>query len=96
MGQTNRVQAIRADQDATLDEIERGVGNLHEASLAIQAELTTQSALLGDLSENVDNTQSRMQNQVGRATELSRKPSTWKLWVFILVATAALLFIVLY
>ena len=92
---TNIRQAL-IEQDATLSLIEQGVGNLHEASLAINAELNTQSVLLDELSESVDQTRSRMENQTNRVTDLRRKPNTWKLWLFVIFGTALLVFLILY
>ena len=92
----SRVRQAMAEQDATLSLIEQGVGNLHEASLAINAELNSQRALLEDLSQSVDNTQARMENQTNRVTDLRRKPSTWKLWLFVILGTALLVFLILY
>jgi chromosome segregation ATPase len=92
----SRTRQVLAEQDATLSLIEQGVANLHEASLAINAELNTQNGLLEDLNQSVDTTRDRMDNQGRRVNELRTKPTSWRLWLFVVIATAALLFLILY
>lgn len=89
------VEQIRAQQDATLSLIEEGVVNLHEASRAIAGELQTQHVLLDDLTQNVERTGDRMRMQESRVADLRNKPSTWRLWLFVILGLVLLAFLIL-
>jgi hypothetical protein len=95
MSQRASVEQIRAQQDATLSLIEEGVGNLHEASRAIAGELHTQHVLLDNLTENVDRTREGIRTQTGQVATLRNKPSTWKLWLCVILGLVFLAFLIL-
>ena len=92
----SRVRQVLAEQDATLTLIQEGVANLHDASLAINEELTTQHALLEGLTRDVDQTTGRVTSDRTRVGRLTQHHKVWRFWVFLVVATILLVFIILY
>lgn len=87
---------VMLEQDKHLESIEKSVGSLKEASVAMSQEITIQNALLDDMTNRVDATQGRMSAVRTRITGFITNTSTCRLWLLIIAAIALLVLILAY
>ena len=88
--------AIMREQDKHLDVIERSVGNLKDASLAINQELTTQSVLLEDLDRSLDRSNTGIRTNQTRLEWFRQRSGTCKLWLLVIALIFLLIFTLMY
>ena len=84
------------EQDTQLESIEKSVGTLKEASVAMSQEISIQNTLLDDMSTRVDATQGRMSNVRARIGGFLKNTSTCRVWLLIISAIAMLVLILAY
>ena len=71
-------------QDEQLLDLEASVGNLREASVSINHELSLQNRLLGEVHADVDRVQNRQVGTQERLRNYMRRSGTCKLWLTII------------
>ena len=87
---------IMQAQDNHLDEMEKSVGNLKEASIAMSQEITVQNALLDDMNTRVDGTRERMTNVRERVSWFRARPGTCKLWLIVICLIILIILVLAY
>ncbi len=87
---------VMREQDKHLDDIEKSVGTLKEASVAMGQELSTQAVLLDDLHAGVDITQGRVGRNRQWLTSFMQRTGTCKLWLLIIGLTLLLILVIAY
>lgn len=81
-------------QDEQLVDLEASVGNLREASININQELTLQNRLLEDVHDDVDRVQLRQVGTQDRLTSFMRRSGTCKLWMTIIMLALLLVLLI--
>ena len=87
---------IIREQDQHLDDIERSVGTLKDASIAMGQEIATQTVLLDQLGDGIDRSQSRVGRNRRWLSAYMQRTGTCKIWLVIIVSTALLILVIAY
>ncbi len=82
----NYQNRLMKEQDRHLDDIERSVGTLHEASVVMNQEITLQNRLLEGLSDDVSRTQGAVASNRSRLDWFRNNRGTCKIWLVIIIA----------
>ncbi|TDH70304.1 hypothetical protein CCR75_001653 [Bremia lactucae] len=91
-----RMDKATEDQERQLDAVYSGVKRLHNAAVATNDEVVSQNGMLDDVSIQIDNTESAVQQQTVAARKVvSAHRKLFCYYVIILLLAAALLIVIL-
>ncbi|KAG2489068.1 hypothetical protein HYH03_012504 [Edaphochlamys debaryana] len=87
-------QQVMANQDRQLEDMEKTVQSTKHIALAIGEEVDLQTALLGDLTDEVDVSHSRLRAATARIKQVLRSSSNWRLGMCIFFLIVVLVLVI--
>ena len=97
-GERARTQATMQEQDENLEQLDGAVDRVHRMATEIHGELQTQSRMINEMEDELDETTEKMNFVMGKLSKLLKTKDTCQLWtiVALTVVLIVMVFLVIY
>jgi len=90
-----QTRTIMREQDENLEQLDGAVDRVHRMAEEIHGELKTQSRMIGDLENEIDETSEKMNFVMGKLAKLLKTKDTCQLWTIVILAVVLVVLILL-
>lgn len=88
-------RTIMAEQDENLEQLDGAVDRVHRMAEEIHGELKSQSRLIGDLEQEMDETTDKMNFVMGKLAKLLKTKDTCQLWTIVILTVVLIIMILM-
>lgn len=92
---TSEQKQIIQEQDNSLDNLSKSIGRQKDIAIKIGTEVSRQNDILDNLTDQMDNTSTRINSTTRDVVEVSRRDSTWSYWLVIVSLFVAIIVVLI-